>query len=54
MKAKEPIREEGPTEHGGAYTLTFHYPDGMTEIAEYDQQGRQIFRTYLRTRNAPA
>jgi len=55
-----PIRAEGPTPNGGAYSEAFFYdgrgnpadPDRATRVMinEYDKDGNVIFTTYGKTR----
>ena len=49
-------RRDGPTPNGGAYSIVYYLDDGgnpagkdeasSTEIAEFDSEGNEIFRTY--------
>ena len=43
----KPERIEGPTPQGGAYALVYRRGDGSGEIVEFDDEDRQIFRTYF-------
>ncbi len=42
----EPKRVDGPTPNGGAYAILFTHDDGSVEIAEFDAEGGEVFRTY--------
>ncbi len=44
--AVEPKRVEGPTPNGGAYAILFTHDDGSMEIAEFNAEGSEVFRTY--------
>ncbi len=46
-----PVRVEGPTPGGGAYALKYEHPDGTIEIVEHAEDGRELLRTYGRTRS---
>lgn len=43
---KPPERRDGPTPHGGAYSILYHRDGGGQEIVEYNAAGDAIFRTY--------
>jgi hypothetical protein len=42
---KEPIRADGPTPSGGAYSILYFDGDRPREVVEYDADGRSIMRT---------
>ena len=44
-----PERSEGPTPAGGAYAVALRDDQGrIVEIIEYDAEGNQLMRTYVR------
>jgi hypothetical protein len=41
-----PVRVEGPTSAGGAYSIGYYDGDRLIEIVEYDADGNDIMRIY--------
>lgn len=43
---RDPIRIDGATPNGGAYSILYTHDDGSREIVEFDADDKAIFRTY--------
>ena len=51
MNGRKPERRNGSTPNGGDYSIAYFHNNGVVEIVEFDDDDREITRTYMRNDN---